>query len=50
MDVAILDTFLDLAWESCEKDLANHEHILEQLHMILRKIHPCIPSHLVVPF
>jgi hypothetical protein len=41
---------LDPAWESCEKDLANHEHILEQSHMILRKTHPCIPSHLVVPF
>ncbi len=41
---------LDLAWESCEKGLANHNHILERSHMILRKTHPGTPCLLVVPF
>ncbi len=48
--ITILDMFLDTVWESCEKGLANHDHILEWSHMILCKIHPCTPHHSVVLF
>ncbi len=41
---------LDLAWESCEKGLANHDHILERSHMISRKTHPGTPCLLEVHF